>query len=414
MASDLPGLLMHRLRLPTVLAMWAVILTVISLRVVLAARNHSVYPIFSDAGRKWLAGADLYGPPTEDLDQFRYAPAVAAGFAPWGLLPDRIGEVLWRWLNAGVFFGALAVWGRWWWSRPNLPAVLLLVLPLTVGGLNNGQCNALLTGLTLLATVAFARGHLWAAAAAITVTTLFKGYPLALGMLFCLVEPRRFTPRLAAFVLAGFALPYLMERPDYVTRQYAAFVERVGADDRSGWPVFAGYRDLHMLLRLTGWEAPLAAYRGIEVLAGLACAAVVVAGRWRVWDRRRAVAACLSLGACWMTLCGPATESCTYVLITPVLAQAVLDVAGRSPWRRGLVFVSFGLFTLSALIVWFPGWIAHPVQASGVQPLAACLLMAHVLGDCWRELRAEVRVKGTRLQNEVAGLTSAGIHFLRP
>src|SRR5262249_18381318 len=151
--------LMHRFRLPTVLAVWAVILVVISVRVVLAARNHSVYPIFADAGSKWLAGQSLYDPPTAGLDQFRYAPAVASGLAPGSLLPERVAEVLWRCLNAGVFFGALAVWGRWWWSRPNLAAVLLLVLPLTVGGLNNGQCNALLAGLTLLATVAFARGH---------------------------------------------------------------------------------------------------------------------------------------------------------------------------------------------------------------------------------------------------------------
>jgi hypothetical protein len=381
---------MNRLRLRSALAVWAVILVVLSLRTLVSPRANSVYPIFSDAGRKWLAAANLYDPPVGDLDQYRYSPIVAAGFAPLALLPDRPAGVAWRWLNAGVFLGALAVWCYWWWEKPNVAAALLLVVPLAVGGLNNGQCNALLAGLLLAATVAFARGRWALAAAAATVAVLFKGYPIALGLLFCVLEPRRFAPRLALGLLAGFALPYLLQRPEYVTAQYSDFFARLRADDRTVWPIHASYRDLQMLLRLAGWNASLHTYRGLEVLLGLGCAGTILVGKLRGWGNHALVGTCFALSACWMTFCGPATESCTYVLLAPVLAQAMLEAGDRRwPWRV-LIHASFVLFILSAVIVWSPRWIASPVQSSGVQPLAAGLLTVSVLADCWRELRRPI------------------------
>src|SRR5262249_32301626 len=121
-----------------------------------------------------------------------------------------------------------------------------------IGGLNNGQCNALVAGLLVAAAVAFA-GERWAlAAAAVSAAVLFKVYPLALGLLFCLFEPRRFSPRLALALAMGVALPYLFQQPDYVTRQYAALMENLHDEDRTERPIHAGYRDLHMLLRRGG------------------------------------------------------------------------------------------------------------------------------------------------------------------
>jgi hypothetical protein len=352
----------------------------ISVRVFVSARANSVYPIFSDAGRKWLHGDALYGRPSGDLDLFRYCPVVAAGFAPLSLLPDAIGGIIWRWLNAAVFVAAIVCWCRTWGrSESERLAIFLLVVPLAIGGLNNGQCNALVAGFLLIAATAFRRDRLMLAAAALSAAIVFKVYPMALGLLFCLLEPRRFAPRLALAIVVGLALPYLFQRPEYVTHQYAGLVNVLQHDDRTERPIHAGYRDLHMLLRRAGWQTSLPTYRAMEVAAGLACAAVVLAGVRRGWDRPQAVDACLALGSIWMTLFGPATESSTYVLLAPVLGRAVLEVAERPRPQRLIVYASFGLFTLGAVIVWFPQWIAYAVQTSGVQPVAALLLLAHVV-----------------------------------
>src|SRR5207237_9491226 len=130
---------------------------------------------------------------------YRYSPLVAVCFAPFSLLPDATGAVLWRLLNVGVFIVALA-----WWSESVLPGPLtrrqrvvlfLLVLPLAVGNLNNGQSNLLVLGLILMAVAALANAggpvtDSWRfalAAVCLALASLFKIYPIAIGLLLVVI-----------------------------------------------------------------------------------------------------------------------------------------------------------------------------------------------------------------------------------
>jgi hypothetical protein len=362
---------------------WTLIVTAIVGRVLLAKRSNSVYPIFSTAGSAWLSGETLYRDPTPELDQFRYTPPIAAAFAAWSLLPAPVGEVLWRLLNTAVLLGGLAYWCRWWRPDWDRGLMLLLVIPLAVGGLNNGQCNALIAGLLLFAQVWFARDRFWSAAAAIAVCVLLKQYPLALGLLFAIVEPRRFAPRLAVCLLAGLAMPYLLGSPEYVTEQYRTCFSRVASDDRTT-DILLSYRDLQLLLRVAGLRLSLIQYRLLE----FALAAVVGAYVWIQhdrWSRHHAAWVCGTLASCWMTLAGPATESPTYVLVAPILAACMLAAVNGPRLPMILVSVSYAAFTFAAFIVWFPGWMAKPVHASGIQPLAALLLTIIAVHYCRRE-----------------------------
>src|SRR5713101_4466051 len=181
--------------------LWAAAFVTVCARFLEPQHGHSVYPIFVGAARNWLAGADLYQPCAEP---YRYSPLVAVLFVPLSLLPDQLGEVLWRVLNVAVFLGALA-----WWCRAVLPQPLtrgqvalmfLLVLPLSVGNLHNGQSNTLVLGLILAAVAALATadksgaaGRRCALAGVCTaVACLFKVYPAAVGLLLLAVHPRRF------------------------------------------------------------------------------------------------------------------------------------------------------------------------------------------------------------------------------
>jgi hypothetical protein len=375
------------------ITVWTIIFAVLSLRLLISTRSNGVYPIFSNAGRQWLAGQEVYGPSGAGLDMFRYSPPVAAFFAGWAPLPDQWGGLLWRGLCAAVLFGGLAAWCRWLQPARDLATMSLLIMPLAIGGLNSGQCNALIVGSLLLAHMAFARGLWTAAAILVTIPALLKGYPLTYGLLLCLIEPRRFAPRLAICVLAAAALPYLFAPAEYVTEQYVGFWHRLD-DDRTDLG-FSGYRDLHMLVGRVGLPMSLQTYRLIEAALGLACAAAVLIGRRRGWSERTTLSACLSLSLCWMTLAGPATESSTYVLLAPILGLAVFTVADRPRWQRCVVGGSFVLFTVAAMVVWFPGWIAHPVQSIGIQPFAALLLTVHVVVECWRELMPQAAGRTT-------------------
>ena len=101
---------MNRVRWHVVV--WVAILAIIGARALLTKRADGVYPIFSTAGRNWSAGATAYSPPSADLDIYRYSPPISAFFEPWGMLPDRVGGVLWRGMNAGIFLVGLAAWWR--------------------------------------------------------------------------------------------------------------------------------------------------------------------------------------------------------------------------------------------------------------------------------------------------------------
>src|SRR4051794_33837879 len=79
------------------LLVWTAILLAVCGRGLFSPRANSVYPIFAEAGRHWLEGADLYHPVG---DIYRYSPFVAALFAPFGRLPDALGGTLWRLVNA--------------------------------------------------------------------------------------------------------------------------------------------------------------------------------------------------------------------------------------------------------------------------------------------------------------------------
>src|SRR5262245_9941465 len=99
-------------------AVWAVLLTVLCVKVMAAPHRHSVYPIFARAAQNWLAGLDLYRPAV-DLDLYRYSPLVTALLVPLRFVPAWLGAALWLFLNAGVYLAALA-----WWCRAVLPKSL--------------------------------------------------------------------------------------------------------------------------------------------------------------------------------------------------------------------------------------------------------------------------------------------------
>ena len=69
---------MSRLPLRWAVVVWVIIVAAVGVRVLLKPHSNTVFPIFADAGRNWLAGVDLYGPPKPGLDQFRYSPAITS------------------------------------------------------------------------------------------------------------------------------------------------------------------------------------------------------------------------------------------------------------------------------------------------------------------------------------------------
>ncbi|HZY90238.1 MAG TPA: glycosyltransferase family 87 protein [Gemmataceae bacterium] len=372
---------------------WLVIVTAVCARAVMQPRVRSLYPTWAAAGGDWLARAPLYRTTWEQhLDQFRYSPLVAALFAPFHLLPEWLGGAVWRLLNAVALLGGFAWWLRAVSPRPltarRWGALFLLIAPLSLSSLNNGQPNLLIAGL-LLAALAGVMRERWALAAfCVAGATALKVYPLALGLLLAAVYPRRFAPRLAVALAALAAAPFALQQTGYVAEQYRLWYERLRDNDeaRRSWPPHMAYRDLWLLLR--AWHVPVTprAYLLVQLVSAAGCGAVCVAGRLRGWGRPRLLTAVLTLAACWMMLCGPATESSTYVLLAPALAWAVLGAGGEAWPARVLPALAWGLLVVCVLAGLFPN--TAQFHALGLQPLAALIFSAGYLATMPRALLA--------------------------
>jgi hypothetical protein len=406
------------------------ILLAIGGRLLLSSRSPGVYPIFAEAARHWLRAQDLYQPVGEP---YRYSPLAAVLFVPFSSLPDPFGGLLWRWFNAGVYLATLA-----WWCRAVLPVSLspkqrglffLLIIPLSVGSLNNGQSNPLVLGLLLAAGAAVTAERWNLASGCLALACLFKLYPIAVGLLLVLGYPRRLGGRLLAALALGLGAPFLLGRFDYVADQYVSWVRYLLADDRQTWPLPGGYRDVRMLFRL--WLTPLSGstYLTLQLLVAGGIALVCLANRSITGAPRSFLTTALVLGGCWMTVFGPATESSTYMLLAPALAWALLNSFRRAPapvvacsgdhatigesgdhaatglarglrlnnWVHcGILIISFAIFAATQVLLWFPrgSWF----QNLGTQPFAGLLSFGSLV---FSSLRPGVGICPGRLESKV-------------
>jgi hypothetical protein len=390
-------------------AVWTVVLLAVCIRVSISPRSHSVFPIFSTAGVHWRLGQELYYPHFFDpqLDIFRYSPLAAALLAPWSAFSDRAGSVTWRLFNAAFYLVALV-----WWARAVLPICLnrsqlalltLLAVPLSIGCLNNGQSNVLLIGLLLGGTAAVHTGRWNLAAGCMALAVLFKVYPLALALLIALVHPRKFGLRFGVALVLGLGLPLLFQDPGYVARQYAHWWDLLLADNRHERPVSdLCSRDLWLIIRLLHFPMSIAGYRCLQLLLAGGVATICLAGRLTGWPQHQLLTRLFSLGVCWMVLCGPATESCTYILLAPVLAWSVLDaMLDRRPlWSRMVPWCSFALFGLSQFTSWVPE--SFRMLFIGILPAAGVLLLLSLVETSVREMTKSFSISPVRSEFPLA------------
>jgi hypothetical protein len=356
-------------------------------RAAVEPRKRSLVPTFAAAGADWLAGVDAYRAQgrAADLDLYRYPPPTSALLVPWALLPDAVAGVLWRLLCAAALLVAFA-----WWQRVALPselsmrqraALFLLALPLAVASLNNGQANVWLLALLLASGAALAVRRYWLSALFVALAAAIKVYPLAFGLLPALVWPRRYgLPLLLS--LAGVAvLPFLTHSPAFVVDQYAAWLRLVNTDDRTQIHLAVAYRDLWLLIRVLGLPVSREVYQLVQLGVAGACAAACLAARLRGWDEVRLARAALTLATGWMVLCGPATESCTFILVAPALAWELIAAGG---WRRLMLILSATLYFVGVAAGAVPN--TPHIHALGIQPLASLLFFVAAFAGMVREL----------------------------
>ena len=358
---------------------WTAALLVVVVRTLLLTHRGTSFGTYNLAGLHWIHGENVY---TQWMG-FVYSPIVAAFFAAFAFVPYVLGSVLWQLLNGAVLLGGLTAVlmvnlfpGI---NQRNFGISHLLLVPLAIGNIDIDQANPLVAGLLLLA-IAAVRVERWnSAALCIAIATLFKLYPIAVGLLICVIAPRRFGWRLLVALLLLTIAPFLFQHWSYVSDQYHMWISTRTSEDRRNWPIEKLPLDLWFLVHWFG-HLPVTPtiYRLIQLGTAGALALFCAIQTSKGWAKYRVLAGLFCLASIWMTLCGPATESYTYVLLAaPTILALVQSYNARQPvWLRALVSAAFAL---QLLAVTRASFLPHfkPFWALSIQPFSALVFLAY-------------------------------------
>jgi hypothetical protein len=335
------------------------------------------------AGNQWIHGKPLY---LEDWGGFIYSPIIAAFFSPFTLVSVPAANVIWRILSITVLLASVAyvlVKGpfRAVAARHRV-FVFLALLPLSIGNLDRGQANPLVLALMLVSITAASRQSWNLAVLAIGLATYFKIYPVAVGLLLCVVSPRQVTWRLLAVLILLGLLPFALQHPHYVATEYQSWFQTRAADNRLVYSITEAPLDLWFLLVRWG-NLPLnqTYYRVLEILGGGMIATFCWFAARRGWDNARLIGGLYVLASLWMILLGPSTESATYLLLAPVACIGLVQAfAFRGhPFLRILATAAFILLLIG---IARNHLMAHTKSTYllASQPLGALLFLAYSIG----------------------------------
>ena len=373
-------------------SLWLALVVGVLIRSLLKPGSGTVFPIFHTAGARWLHGENLYSGGTDYL----YSPLVAALFSPLALMPFWLANIVWRLGVVAAYLAAVRAWlrndggGTARIPARNHPLVFLILLPLSIGSINNAQANPLVVALVMFAVIA-TRSARWAfAALCIGIIAYLKIYPLAAGLLLCVIFPRKLSWRLGVALLALGVLSFILQKPAYVAEQYQNWVATRRVDERH-YDVMNRPRDLWTLLAACGIELNLRLYFVIQILGGGVIAALCFLGRLKNWSNDRLLTLIFTLVCCWMLLLGPATESSTYILLAPAVSLAAVEAFSRPfpRWMRALIATVLTILIGGAAFIAFAGrrrdlWSMSVQQIGTV--LFAVFALAWVFRDSlWRE-----------------------------
>ncbi len=364
---------------------WIVLAVVISLVVLLEKKERSVTPNYRAAVKHWFSGEPLYN---SKGSGFIYMPQAALVFAPWGLLPKPIGEVLWRWtilgvLAAGVFrFTRLASFDDRWFLINSIASAAT-----AAGCAHNGQSTLIITGLMLLATVDICEKRWWRAAVLLALSFAFKPVAIVLILVAAAIYPAMLW-RLAIAMLFVAVSPFLTQSPDYVISQFVAFYQNsqvAFSDGETGY-----WAQLFGMLKVAGLDLPSPVQQiGRLLFAGLTLVACWLSARTLPGARNAFYLYALS--ACYLMLFNSRTEGSTYAMVGPVygilLASAWLQERNRVRtlgYLAAVVATTLN-FDLALLVTTRPNevWLCPFI----------CVLVTIDLVRCFmRELRASTAV----------------------
>ena len=208
-----------------ILLIWLVI-TVVSVAKQFLIGNYNNYKIFKGVYFHTINKLPLYNEyPLEYFDHNHYGPVYSLVIAPFAILPDYIGMILW-----GIFNALILVWAitQLPLKQAQITAVLWICFHEFLTTLLGLQFNPIMTALIILSFVYIDKEKVFWAAMFIVLGVFVKLYGVVgLAFFFFTKNKFKFIASLIFWSLVFFVLPMLISSPEYIIQTYIEWFDRL-------------------------------------------------------------------------------------------------------------------------------------------------------------------------------------------
>jgi hypothetical protein len=208
-----------------VIVLWFII-TIVSVIKQLLSANYNNYKIFKGVYFHTINKLPLYNEyPLEYFDHNHYGPVFSLLIAPFALLPDSIGMVLW-----GIFNAAILIWAitQLPLQQTQITAVLWICLHEFLTTLLGLQFNPIMTALIILSFVYIDKEKVFWAALFIVLGIFVKLYGIVGFAFFFFTKNKiKFIASLVFWSVVLFVLPMLISSPEYIVQTYIEWFDRL-------------------------------------------------------------------------------------------------------------------------------------------------------------------------------------------
>ena len=327
----------------TLFGLWTLLAVVAGLTK-MAPHRHNNFLIFRGVFWHTIQKLSLYDfYPTEYNDHNHYGPIFSLVIAPFAVVPDAIGLLLWLVVLAlGMYYAVRRLpleEGRqiflYWFCAHELLTALQMQ-----------QFNIAIAAIIIGSFAAIERGREVTAAFLIVLGTFVKLYGVVgLAFFFFVKRKPRFILALIGWSVVCFVAPMLISSPEYVVGQYVEWYERLAA--KNGENTFSLMQNISLLGMIRKASGSASYSDLLVILPGLALFGLPYLrfGQYRHLAFRYAI---LSSVLLFVVLFSTGSESSTYII--PFAGIALWYTT--SPWKRSgwdvaLLVFAFVLSSLS-------------------------------------------------------------------
>ena len=327
----------------TLFGLWTLLAVVAGLTK-MAPHRHNNFLIFRGVFWHTIQKLSLYDfYPTEYNDHNHYGPVFSLVIAPFAVVPDAIGLLLWLVVLAlGMYYAVRRLpleEGRqiflYWFCAHELLTALQMQ-----------QFNIAIAAIIIGSFAAIEKGREVTAAFLIVLGTFVKLYGVVgLAFFFFVKRKPRFILALIGWSVVCFVAPMLISSPEYVVGQYVEWYERLAA--KNGENTFSLMQNISLLGMIRKASGSASYSDLLVILPGLALFGLPYLrfGQYRHLAFRYAI---LSSVLLFVVLFSTGSESSTYII--PFAGIALWYTT--SPWKRSgwdvaLLVFAFVLSSLS-------------------------------------------------------------------